>query len=309
MNKDIQQKIADDPVIGDFLRYLQIEKGASEHTLANYRRDICDFVKRVWQEEGQRHQEAEKMLNWQRLELGDARRFTVSLQNDELAAATIQRKLSALRSFCRFLNRENILPGNPFTGLPARPKEEALPAVFSVEDVDKLFRACALYWQSLAGWNQVVTDKKADLSSTRDQAMLEIIYSGGLRISEAVGLDFRDIDWLSDTVTVKGKTKKERLCALGRPARKALDAYTKVRVNQGYGGKRQGGAVFINYDGERLNARSFQRNFKNYLREAGLPMDYSPHALRHSFATHLLDAGADLRSVQELLGHASLSTT
>lgn len=298
------RRVFRDARVEDFLRCLEVEKGASGHTLENYRRDIADFIERAW-----RRNADDGEIDWQRLELGDARRFTVSMQNDGLTGATIQRKLSAMRSFCRFLIRENVLPGNPFAGLPAQKKNAGLPAVFSVEDVESLFRGCNEYWRRLAAWNRSVTDKKAELSSTRDQAMLEVIYSAGLRISEAVSLNFPDIDWLSDTISVRGKGRKERLAALGNPARKALDSYLNVRAAQGYGGKRGQGAIFVNNEGGRLTARSFQRNFKNYLRESGLPLDYTPHALRHSFATHLLDAGADLRSVQELLGHASLSTT
>ena len=294
-----------DQWVMDFLQYLKIEKDASEHTLANYVRDIEDFVSRAWTNTG----EGESNIDWSILDLSAARRFTVSLQEDELARTTIQRKLSAMRSFCRYLTREEVLPGNPFAGLPSRKTGRRLPAVFSVEDVDKLFNACPAYWRRLAAFQNAVTDKQAELASARDAALLEIVYSGGLRISEAVGLDFADIDTLSDTVSVKGKGRKERMCALGEPAKAALKNYVNVREKQGLGGKRSRGAVFINQEGDRVSARSVQRNFKKYLQEAGLPPDYTPHTLRHSFATHLLDAGADLRSVQELLGHSSLSTT
>ena len=135
-----------------------------------------------------------------------------------------------------------------------------------------------------------------------------MIYSGGLRISEALGLNMEDLDLLSGVMRVLGKGKKQRLCGLGNPAIRAIRKYLPVRRTRTEN-ERRSAPVFVNRFGERLTTRSFQRNFKLYLRTAGLPMDMTPHKLRHSFATHLLDAGADLRSVQELLGHANLSTT
>ena len=139
--------------------------------------------------------------------------------------------------------------------------------------------------------------------------MIEVIYSGGLRISEAININYGDIDLSSGVVKVRGKGKKERLAALGRPAVNALREYLDLRSSLGLGGRDRASALFLNQSGTRISARSFQRDLKNYLLTAGLPPDFTPHKLRHSFATHLLDAGADLRSVQELLGHENLSTT
>ena len=138
--------------------------------------------------------------------------------------------------------------------------------------------------------------------------MIEVIYSGGLRISEAVGINLKDLDIFSGTVIVHGKGKKERLCALGRPARTALRNYQQQRRQRPVENT-PSAPLFVNHNGGRITPRSFQRNLKAYLQAAGLPPDFTPHKLRHSFATHLLDAGADLRSVQEMLGHANLGTT
>jgi integrase/recombinase XerC len=151
-------------------------------------------------------------------------------------------------------------------------------------------------------------DASADFSTARDTAILEVIYSGGLRISEALNLNLGDVDLLSDIMKVRGKGKKERICALGGPAVKALRKYLKWRPLR-TSNERQTAPIFVNKHGTRFTARSFQRNFKLYLETAGLPEEMTPHKLRHSFATHLLDAGADLRCVQELLGHENLSTT
>ncbi len=170
----------------------------------------------------------------------------------------------------------------------------------------RLLAAPSQYWGKMA-----VSGSKGDVvfASARDVAILEVLYSGGLRISEAIGLNLADLDFLSGSCVVRGKGKKERICLLGRPAITALRRYLQERERLGLAGARQPGPLFLNQEGARLTPRSVQRQLKLYLREAGLPSSYTPHKLRHSFATHLLDAGADLRSVQELLGHANLSTT
>ena len=136
-----------------------------------------------------------------------------------------------------------------------------------------------------------------------------MIYSGGMRISEAIQLELDDVDLISGVARLRGKGKKERLCVLGKPALSALREYLAERARLGFAGRRERGILFRNQRGGPLTVRSVQRQFKVYLSESGLPVDYTPHALRHSFASHLLDAGADLRSVQEMLGHSSLSTT
>ena len=178
----------------------------------------------------------------------------------------------------------------------------------TVAEVSRLLDAPAQYWQAACGQQLTKSDAHAQLSISRDSAILEVIYSGGLRISEAIGLNLGSVDLIAGVMLVRGKGKKERICALGGPAERSLRSYLKVRAVWNPDTRKEA-PLFVNQDGNRITPRSFQRNFKLYLEQAGLPADLTPHKLRHSFATHLLDAGADLRSVQELLGHANLSTT
>jgi integrase/recombinase XerC len=288
--------MADDACVQDFIRYLRSERDASVHTLKAYSRDIAQFVALVWPE-------GRVVPDWRSVDSTIVRQFLVRLQKNGLARSSVQRKLSSLRSFGRFLVREGVLPGNPFSGVLAAKRPQRLPKVLSVAEVDRLLAAPADYWK-LQG------ESKASFAAKRDAAILEVIYSGGLRINEAVQLDLADLDFYSETFVVRGKGRKERMCALGGPAIKAVKDDLKIREAVSLGGRRQPGPLFVNQrDGARLTPRSVQRSFKVYLATAGLPPNYSPHQLRHSFATHLLDSGADLRSVQELLGHASLSTT
>ena len=214
------------------------------------------------------------------------------------------RKLSSLRSFYRFLLREGDVSENPFSGLSTPRKENKLPEIMSVNAIDLLVNAVESY--QLAAPHKKEED--AVFAAARDKAMIEMIYSGGLRISEAVNLNWQDCDFFSDAMKIKGKGKKERLAMVGGAARNAVFEYQKICRSLGFA---TSGAnpVFRNRFGERITARSFQRNLKNYLISAGLPAELTPHKLRHSFATHMLDNGADLRTVQELLGHENLATT
>jgi integrase/recombinase XerC len=213
-----------------------------------------------------------------------------------------------MRSFCRFLVREEILTDNPFKGLNTPKRSRPLPHVFTVSEVDRLLQAPISYWRKasiIAG----KTKGDPDFAAKRDKAILEMIYSGGLRINEVLKIKYEDVDFYAHSLRVRGKGKKERIGILGGPATQALKEYLEEREKAGLGNKRAKGILFLGQRGSALTPRSVQRHFKFYLSEAGLSSELSPHALRHSFATHLLDAGADLRSVQELLGHASLSTT
>ena len=297
------QLVRADPNVTAFLQHLRAERNASPHTLDGYRRDITQFVHLMWARHGG------QQCRWEDIDSTSARQFLLALQKHGLARTSLQRKISSLRSLFRFLVREEVLEGNPFAGLRSPKTPKRLPQVLSVGEIGRLLAAPERYWRQRAPADGAGADDFAEFAAARDAAILEVIYSGGLRISEAVGLDFEDIDFLSATFTVRGKGRKERLCALGRPAIDALRAYLGKRAALGLGSKRSRGALFLNRAGGRITARSVQRAFKSYLREAELSQDCTPHKLRHSFATHLLDAGADLRSVQELLGHASLSTT
>ncbi len=282
----------------NFLHYLTNERQASTHTTDNYQRDILQFADMV----------LVGSQNWQSVGTDQARQFVIKLQEKQLARNSILRKISSLRSFFRFMLREEIVDKNPFVGLASIKKEQNLPKFMTINEIDSLSAIPKAYW------NKAINDKttkdvdSAHFATARDTALIEIIYSGGLRISEAIGLNLEDCDLISDIMKVKGKGKKERICVIGKPAAKALRQYLRMRTLRTEN-ERPNAPLFVNRFGTRLTPRSFQRNLKSYLIFAGLPPDLTPHKLRHSFATHLLDAGADLRAVQEMLGHKNLSTT
>ena len=284
-----------------FFRYLAVEKQASDHTIAGYRLDLQQFIELMADAD-------EQFDDWARFDRDDARSYLQELHKLKLAKNSIARKLSSLRSLYKFLQLEGVVSKNPFTRLPAQGRERKLPQVMSLSAIETLLSSIPAYWQQQLRQGLAKNAELAAFAAARDQAMVEVIYSGGLRISEATGINFRDLDLLGGAVVVHGKGKKERLCALGGPARRALRAYLQQRKLRS-GNEAPTAAVFINRNGGRLTPRSFQRNLKEYLQAAGLPPDFTPHKLRHSFATHMLDAGADLRSVQEMLGHADLGTT
>jgi integrase/recombinase XerC len=247
--------------------------------------------------------------DWRQVDIYTARAYVVALQEQEgLQRASILRKVSAMRSFFRYMIREQLIESNPFSGLTTPKRSRRLPKYMSVNEVSRLLEAPEIYWKEAKRLEICRDEESADFAAARDCAVLELIYSGGLRISEAVGLNLGDIDLISDIMKIRGKGKKERLCAVGRPAAAAVNKYLLKRRCR-TADERPRAPLFVNKYGTRLSARSFQRNLKLYLQAAELPADITPHKLRHSFATHLLDAGADLRSVQELLGHANLSTT
>jgi integrase/recombinase XerC len=290
-----------DPCIEHFVKYLRGEKNASEHTVVNYLMDIRQFVGLTWGDE------AKPPYRWKEADRFTARKFIVFFQKLEMAPTTTGRKLSALRSFYKFLVREEYVPDNPFVGLPLPKKGSYLPTVLSVNEVTRLLEAP----------HQMAAAKKPtsifqEYAPVRDTAILEVLYSTGMRIGELVGMAESQIDILSGIVSVLGKGKKERLCPLGRPAEIALQNALSMRSEVWNSLGQKGDprkVVFLNKNGGAITARSVERMMKKGVAWCGLNPGISPHALRHSFATHLLDCGADLRSVQELLGHASLSTT
>lgn len=301
MNK-YQEPLADE-LLENFLTYLMTEKNTSLHTRNNYLLDILHFA--LVALKCDLHEEKAK---WEEVDVYKARNYIVQLQGEELARSSIIRKISALRSFYRYLLREKKIPVNPFSGLTTPRKPKLLPKFFTVAEAGRLLDSVTPYWQDALAKGLAKTEESAEFSRLRDGAILEILYSGGLRISEAVGLDLGSIDLLGGVMLIRGKGKKERYCAIGGPAERALRAYLSAR-NMRFNLPGKNAPLFLNQEGGRLTARSFQRNFKFYLLQSGLSPEMTPHKLRHSFATHLLDAGADLRSVQELLGHENLSTT
>ncbi len=291
--------------LDSFLSYLRNERQASEHTAESYRMDIEQFAKMILKKDIRENPDS---VNWNEVTVFSARLFIMELQKNEITKVSTLRKISSLRSFFRFMVREEFVKQNPFSGLTSPKKEKRLPKYMSVDEVGKLVEAPAIFWQNAKDNKTSKDDDSANFAAARDSAILEVIYSGGLRISEAIGLNIGDIDIVNDIIKVKGKGKKERIAALGKPASAALSKYFKIREIRS-ASVNQSSPVFVNKNGTRLTSRSFQRNFKQYLATAGLPADMTPHKLRHSFATHMLNAGADMRSVQELLGHANLSTT
>ena len=290
--------IAKDPEVRHFLEYIENERNASEHTVASYLIDIRQFAAFSW------GSEATTPCNWGSLDAYAARKFLVAFQKQGMQPSTTNRKLASLRAFYRFLEREEYLDQNPFTGLRAPKKAGKLPEVLSVKEVERLLKAPQRVFSRKKG----VLCVSEHYAAKRDQALLEVLYSTGARVSEVASLRFADVDLLSGMVKVRGKGKKERMCPLGMPACQALEDMMELGKALSDSNRRER-AVFLNLRGDPLTTRSVERMMKKYLAEAGLNSNFSPHALRHSFATHMLDRGADLRSVQELLGHASLSTT
>ena len=289
------------PRLEEFIRHLRGERNASEHTIAAYVHDIIEFAQLVRNSD-------ESFDDWQSVDLEQARTFQMKLFEAGDCKRSQRRKLSALRSFFRYLQKTGQLDVNPFTRMPPLKVERPLPTVMNLSQIDRLLAAVPAYWEKAVVTGLAKTEEGAEFASARDRALVETIYSGGLRISEALGLNYEDLDLAAGVARVRGKGKKERFAMMGRYAAAALKEYSAICRERGWE-TGPGTPIFRNRFGERLTARSFQRNLKNYLMEGGLPPDFTPHKLRHSFATHLLDNGADLRSVQELLGHENLSTT
>ena len=289
--------------IQSFISYLKNERQASKHTIASYLLDLEQFARIAMGSSVKRGS-----VQWENITVNDVRMYIVECQNEGCSKRSVNRKISAMRTFYRFLQREDVMKNNPFVGIRSPKISKPLPKYLSINEVDRLLDAPRLYWEQAISSGSTKSEGNAVFAETRDSGILEILYSCGLRISEAIGLDIGNIDTLGGTIKVRGKGKKERLCPLGKPAIKALRKYLRIRKNW-TSNSTPAAPVFINKDSGRLSSRSFQRFFKKYLITVGLSTEYTPHKLRHSFATHLLDAGADLRSVQEFLGHESLSTT
>ena len=266
--------------VEEFLDFLKTEKGASEHTTKNYGIDLREFMKFL----------ADRDLA--SLTYLDIRSFLAFLKTREYSKSTISRKLACLRSFFKYLVRENILSQNPAAGIATPKKEKRLPSFMNPDEITKLLDAPA----------------KNCWEEKRDKAILEMLYSSGLRVSELAGLNHDDLDFFGALVRVRGKGKKERIVPVGQMAMNALRAYLDMKAPKEIPNaiKRP---LFISRIASRLTDRSVRRMILKYVKRTGLSKEISPHTFRHSFATHMLDRGADLRSVQELLGHANLSTT
>jgi tyrosine recombinase XerC len=257
-----------------FLAYLEIEKNYSPHTLLNYRIDLEEFFGFCGE------------LELTAISYVQLRKYLAELKNRQQRPRTVARKLSSLRSLFKFLHRESLIKSNPAVLLMTPKLDKTLPRFMSEEETLQLIEAPIP--DSLAG--------------KRDRAIFETLYSSGLRVSELVGLNGENIDFIGNLVKVMGKGKKERLVPIGDKALAAVKDYLDHRLSSSR-------AVFLNKNGGRLTDRSVRNIINKHILKTSLHMNISPHVLRHSFATHLLNRGADLRSVQELLGHANLSTT
>jgi integrase/recombinase XerC len=278
--------------IGDFLDYLHYERNTSANTIEAYRDDLESFVGFLTDEYWTTPRETLDLANVDHLTV---RAWLAHLGRRKLARSSIARKLSALRSFFKFLLREGVVTANPARSVATPKKEKYLPAVMQGGEIALLLEQ----------------PDAATRLGARDLAWLELLYAAGLRVSELVGIDVDDLELRQRLVKVHGKGSKERIVPFGRKAAAAIAEWLARRgeivAAHGEGSEEQ--PLFVNYRGGRLTARSVRRLLDVYVRRAALRSGISPHTLRHSFATHLLNAGADLRTIQELLGHVSLSTT
>jgi integrase/recombinase XerC len=274
--------------IDEFLRELADGRQLSAHTVAAYRHDLAElaaFLDTYFQADD---------WPWSRVDRNALRRFLGHLAQQRLARRTIARRLSAARSLFRYLHREDLVEANPARTVRSPKLERSLPQWLSRGDAEKVFAVA----ESRAA--------EGTMRATRDLAMIELFYATGMRLSELHGLDMDDVDLIGEQVKVRGKGRKERIIPLGSASVAALRRY-QLRRNEI--AAKNNGAVFLNQNGKRLSRRQIQEIVRKAVEAGASEAGVSPHALRHSFATHLLDAGADLLAVKELLGHASLSTT
>ncbi len=289
------------PLVQQFLDYLKLEKHFSDYTIKSYGADLIQFGHFLCGEIGTHGATSdskptpaavdEKHLKCEALTI---REFLAYLYGQNYTKSTTARKLATLRSFYKFLMKRSLLSASPLTTIRTPKQEKRLPKCLDLEQVQKLLDAPG----------------DADILSARDKAMLEILYSSGIRVSELVELEMGDLDLNEGVLRVRGKGRKDRLTPIGSQAIKAVQKYFEMRaIDQRSQNSTAQSRVFLNKHGESLSTRSVRRKLDKYLVTAGLDPGISPHTLRHSFATHLLNNGADLRSVQELLGHQSLSTT
>lgn len=266
-----------------FLLYLDVEKNYSPHTILNYKLDLTEFFKSV------------KDVPVGNIQYLHFRKFLAQLRDKHHKPRTLSRKLSSLRSFFRFLQREGYIKENPAVLLVTPKLDHPLPMFLSEKEMVEL----------------IESPHPKKISGKRDRAILETLYSAGLRVSELSGLNVDSVDFISNIVKVMGKGKKERLVPIGDTSVDRIKDYLDHRKGVAIAGTLKGNAkpLFLNKNGTRLTDRGIRNIINKHILKTSLRMNVSPHVFRHSFATHLLDRGADLRSVQELLGHANLSTT
>jgi len=279
---DRQEPDSDDGRVEAFLHYLEVEKNSSPRTIANYAHALNRF-----------RESHPGFRDWRSLEPDDFRDYLYACMKAEWARSTIRLHFAALRSFFKYLNRRHGWEGNPLAEVQLPKAEKKLPVVLTQQQVTELLELPF----------RIEQPKQApEWTAHRDSAILELFYSSGIRLAELAALNVEDFDWHNECVRVFGKGSKERVCPVGEPAAEAIQEYrNRARVVDG--------PLFLSKLRRRMTSRAISDVFRKYHAHSGIPVNVSPHKLRHSFATHLLDHGADLRSVQTLLGHASLSTT
>ncbi len=293
-----------DQLRSQFLDHLRYERNVSAHTLRNYESDLQQFIDYLVpppsdsQPTNGRKRAAPKPIepDLKQIDHITIREWLASLHSDHKKKSSIARKLAALRTFFQFLVREGIIESNPAKLVATPRKEKKLPVHLSIEDAVRFIET---------------PDPETDFGK-RDRAILELLYATGIRVSELVQLNLRDVDMSNKLLRVFGKRRKERIVPFGDPASAALNNYLSIRekfLMNAPVSKRDAQPLILNYQGTRMTTRSVGRLIEKYIRLCAGIHDISPHALRHSFATHLLDSGADLRDIQALLGHARLSTT
>jgi integrase/recombinase XerC len=276
-------------LVDQYADYLRLQRNVSPHTLRNYLSDLRQFEEFL----NQRAKEnAEKKIPLEAVTVHVVRAYLASLSKHN-KKSSIGRKLAALKGFFRYLLREKKIQSDPLAWISTPKQEKPLPAFLSVDDVFRLLGGI----------------QGDGLLTIRDRAILETFYSTGVRVSELVGLDWNDVDFQLGIIRVVGKGSKERIVPIGEMALKALRNYGDEQAIKWRRAAKGDTAVFLNHRGGRITTRSVGRMVEKYLKAAGIAVRMGPHGLRHTFATHLLNGGADLRVIQELLGHASLSTT
>jgi len=271
--------------INNFLQYLSSHKQYSQHTIEAYKRDVLQFFEFFNLNESAKHKKINQITKQ------DVREFISSLIRYGMSKKSAERKIAALKSYFSYLNKENLIQKNPVSGIPLPKKEKVLPQFLQEHEISEIF-------------NKIDTDTP---SGIRDRAILELFYSTGIRLSELSGLNIHDIDLHAGTVRVLGKGAKQRIVPIGKCASRAIKEY--LYKKEALFKVRDDNAVFLNRFGKRLSNRGIQLRVTKWLTMVSEKKGLSPHILRHSFATHLLDRGADLQAVKELLGHSSLSTT
>ena len=276
-------------IFNKYINYLVVERNVSPYTVRNYTADLCGSknIKGFFTFLKERGISSPGEVDRHVL-----RDYMGYLVEQGIVKASIARKLSAIRSFYRYLVREGILSTNPIKKTSSPKLDKRLPSFLTIEEVERLLEAADL----------------SDPVGQRDHALLELLYASGLRVSELAGLNLEQVALDTNEIRVWGKGSKERMVLMGEPAAKALSTYLSQGRPQLLG-KKKSTALFLNHEGGRLSERSVQRMLEKYTRLAGINKWVHPHTLRHTFATHLLDGGADLRVVQELLGHEKLNST